>query len=681
MADSYVRNLEARLDEIKKSLALIPVREGRTNAPNISLECGKLNGILDHNGATTASIYSPQDDGTGGLGADSGRDVPIIDIGGVNDPVPAESVAIWAKIEGVRVFLNFLPAAKIQCGKTNASFDPSGVCSCSVWSPSPTGGLDADSGDDVDVVDIGVLQTSLPSDSIVYWCSIEGVRVLIAPGGSDPLPWGCILGKNTTGSTIPAWTVVAIPDLVTPIDTGDAPGMEEFKKGLRQYQIGSYSEEYQNRFGITQQAIPAGEVGIVRIRGLSYASIVSTGVAENLYAMPDGSGVLEKKFYGPCRIWFIPSGDGTFDAVIDVHSERTANVGGVLTSDLAPGGTATMGIYRDASTPSTETPTIIDKWGMLSESLLSGTRVFGQYDFDLRKVLLQGVFPTLKMHVGKNDATFLPNGTCTCSIWTPDAAGGLDADTGINDTVVDVGMLAAAITAGTPIVWASISNVNVLIGPLGAAAIPWGCRLGKNTTGTDIPAFTVVTLTDPEPPGDVVTDPAALALFRSGALVRDIGTYSNSWQSKFGITQEVIPAGGVGYVRVRGPSMYELASAPVNDGTKQYVMPDSGGVLKQQTFGPCYISYYPSSGNWVEIDVHSERQMLVSGRLAGNMAQGGTATLNIYRGCETSASESCTIRDTSCCLPSGGLTSTGAKKVFGMYEFWRQEAYLLGYQC
>ena len=92
------------------------------------------------------------------------------------------------EVQEIKAKLMNLPARLAQnavqslggCGKLNGTLARGGNQMASVWRPKSTGGLDADTGTDVKVIDIGMTPVTLPSSTVVVWINIMGFRVVIA---------------------------------------------------------------------------------------------------------------------------------------------------------------------------------------------------------------------------------------------------------------------------------------------------------------------------------------------------------------------------------------------------------------------------------------------------------------------------------------------------------------------
>ena len=501
-------------------------------------------------------------------------------------------------------------------------------------------------------------------------------------GGQSPsinIPPGCVLVKASVD--IERFQPVGIGAPLYDANSGTPNLFDYWRNNDPVFAGAAVASSDENTYGIAQEPIKSGSIGVVMVRGMTRAKVNVYSTTFKDWATIKPSTSYSKLFaldYGTSRIIQIESGTGDKWALVDLHSERSQIVGGVLTANLSPGGSSTIGLYKNYATISSDTATIIDEWQILTATVPSGSVVYGTYDPSRQHVIFEGPLPTFQIQCGKTNATFSPLGTCSCSIWTPNSSGGLLSDTGADATVVDIGGITTALPTNTVVYWATLAGIPVLLGFIGGTSIPWGCVYCLNSTGSTISAWTPVTVGDPTATIDP-TDIPGMALFTSGSRVYAMTAYADAQQNRFGVTQQDIANGATGLVRIRGLSPIYVN---VTDATHQYVTIASGA-WKSGTFGPCMIRKTVSGtgSQWIVIDVHSERKALIGGTLAGNLARGGTATVNLYKDCESSTSETVTILDKWCMLPAAGLTSSPTQWVFGEYDFDIQKAILLGYRC
>lgn len=208
---------------------------------------------------------------------------------------------------------------------------------------------------------------------------------------SNPLPWGCVIGKNTTANDLEPFTIVALSSLVTSITPGDEEKFDNFKFGARPWNIGTYQDTNEAFFGITQGKIAKDDFGTVRIAGLTPVKINVSNATYNKWAQPQASDTSKMKSgtIGSNRRVVIESGTGDKWAVIEMRARTMARVSGELTGTLATGGTRSTTVKVGTSSTG-ETVDFYDQDQIISTTLTSSKRVYGWYDYEQQKAIISG---------------------------------------------------------------------------------------------------------------------------------------------------------------------------------------------------------------------------------------------------------------------------------------------------
>ena len=208
-----------------------------------------------------------------------------------------------------------------------------------------------------------------------------------------PLQWGEVFAK--AGSDLAAFTAVNVFSPLLAIDSSNTDKLNHFKFNEIVYTIGTFTRSQELAFGITQEPIKAGRIGIVRIAGRSPALINISSSSYVGWARPQPSTPTKLKAgsFGSVKILTLEStSTGDRWGIVQL-GVRKDDVSADLAASLSSGSTSANAVVKVGSASTGETVTVNDIDSFIGSTPLTSspaTRVFGRYDFEADQLLLRG---------------------------------------------------------------------------------------------------------------------------------------------------------------------------------------------------------------------------------------------------------------------------------------------------
>jgi hypothetical protein len=232
-----------------------------------------------------------------------------------------------------------------------------------------------------------------------WWNAVTDAAQIVAQNKANvlasrlaprPLQWGEVFAK--AGSDLAAFTAVNVFSPVLPIDSSNTDKLNHFKFNEIIYSIGTFTRSQELAFGITQEPIKAGRIGIVRIAGRSPALINISSSSYVGWARPQPSTPTKLKAgsFGSVKILALEStSTGDRWGIVEMRNKKD-DVTAELAASLSSGGTSANAVVKIGSTSTGETVTVFDQDTWIGATALnSPTRVLGRYDFEADQLILK----------------------------------------------------------------------------------------------------------------------------------------------------------------------------------------------------------------------------------------------------------------------------------------------------